>query len=136
VKSTLDLEVSTGGRTVALRRHPVMLSRSAGLRRVMRRGLQFAGACAEPCNLRGSLLLSRREARRLGLGGHGAGSLRLGGGDPRASSTPSRLVLRIDRRYRRAVLRGRRSVSATLEAVVSGTTGPEQRLNGRLWLHR
>jgi hypothetical protein len=107
VKTTLGLAVSAGGRTVALRRHALTLSGSAGLRRAVRRGLPFAGACSDPCTLRRSLLVSRREARRLGLRGRGGGSLRFGGGDARASSMPSRLVLRIERRYRSALLRAR-----------------------------
>jgi subtilisin-like proprotein convertase family protein len=136
VKATLDLKLSASGRTVTLRRVAITLSRAARLRRVVRRGLVFVGACSEACDLRGGLLLSAREARRLGLRVRTGQMLKVAGGELRASSSPSRLVLRIGGRYRRALLRARPGVRATLETVVRGATGPERRLSRRLTLHR
>jgi hypothetical protein len=53
-----------------------------------------------------------------------------------ASVAPSRLVLAVDRRYRRALRRARRGSKAVLEALVQGSTGPLQRLNRRVILQR
>ena len=135
VRATLNLKIAAAGRTLTLRRLGTTLSRSAGLRSAVRRGLRFAGVCSEACNLTGRLMVSRREARRLGLKVAGK-AVSIAGGQVRATSSASTLRLRIQRKYRRALLRARRGVSASVEALIRGATGPEQHATGRLDLHR
>jgi subtilisin-like proprotein convertase family protein len=134
LKATLSVHISGGARVVSLRRG-ITLHRRAGLRRIARSGLRLAGACSEACTLRGGLLIDAPTARRLGLTAPGGAPLTVASGTAPVSSTASRLNLRLTRSARRAVLRARR-LTPTLEALVSGATGPEQRAVSRLTLRR
>jgi subtilisin-like proprotein convertase family protein len=134
LKATLSVHVSAGGRAVSLRRS-ITLHRRVGLRRIARSGLRLAGACSEACTMRGGLVIDARTARRLGLKASGGGPLTVASGTAPVSSTGSRLTLRLTRSARGAVLRAR-MLTLTLEALVSGATGPEQRAAGRLTLRR
>jgi hypothetical protein len=57
-------------------------------------------------------------------------------GRARAYLSASRLTLKPRGAYRRTLLRARRTLKATLEAVVRGDTEPEQRATRRLVLRR
>jgi subtilisin-like proprotein convertase family protein len=135
VTTTLNLTVADAGGRVALRR-PVALSRAAGVRRVASRGLRLWAACDGGCSVHGRLTIGARTARRLGLRGSEGSAVAIGTGSARATAgTPSRLVLRLSRRSRRA-LRNSRGVSATLEAIVTGVSGPAGRAMRGLTLRR
>jgi subtilisin-like proprotein convertase family protein len=135
VKATLGFTISARGRSMSLRRS-VALSHAVGLRRTVRRGMRLYGICSEPCTMRGRLVLSRRDARRVGLKGPRRGPVALAQGQARASRSASRLTLKVRRSYRRTLLRTRRTLTPTLEAVVRGDQGPQQRASRRLVLRR
>jgi subtilisin-like proprotein convertase family protein len=135
LRATLTLKIPGDRRTLPLRQ-TITLSRAAGLRRVVRRGLRLAGICSERCTLRGSLDLSRREARGIGLRVRGNAPVTVAGGGARASTSRSQLTLKVDSSYRRALLRVRRTLKPTLEALIRGATGPEERAARRLVLRR
>lgn len=133
LKATLGLRISASGRAMRLRQ-AITLNEAAGLRRVVARGLRLRGICSEPCTLRGSLDLARRDARRVGLRAPGSGPVKLAGGDARASLAPSRLSLMFESASRRALPRLRRAVTPTLQVLIRGATGPEARATRRLVL--
>jgi subtilisin-like proprotein convertase family protein len=133
LRAMLSLKLPANGRTLQLR-EPIKLDQAAGLRRVVRRGLRLAGICSERCTLRGSLDLSRRDARRLGLRAPGSGLVTVAGGNARASTSHSQLTLKVDSSYRSALHRVRRPVKPTLVALIRGVSGPEQRATRRLVL--
>jgi subtilisin-like proprotein convertase family protein len=135
LRATLSVKIPAGGRTPVLRQ-PISLTRAAGLRRVVRRGLRLGGICSEGCTLRGRLELTRREARRVGLRARGGGPVTVAAGNARASSSRSRLTLKVSAAFRRTLLRTRRSLKPTLEALVRGATGPEEHAARRLVLRR
>jgi subtilisin-like proprotein convertase family protein len=133
LRATLSLKIPANGGPRQLR-EPIQLDQAAGLRRVVRQGLRLAGICSERCTLGGSLDLSRRDARRVGLRVPGSGPVTVAGGNARASTSRSQLTLKVDSSYRRALLRVRRTVKPTLVALVRGVTGPEERATRRLVL--
>jgi hypothetical protein len=133
LRATLSLKIPANGGTRQLR-EPIKLDQAAGLRRVVRRGLRLAGICSERCTLGGSLDLSRRDARRVGLTVPRSGVVTVAGGNARASTSRSQLTLKVNSSYRRALLRVRRTVKPTLVALVRGVTGPEERATRRLVL--
>ena len=135
LRATLRVRIPGEGRTLNLRQ-PITLNHAAGLRRAVGRGLRLGGICSESCTLGGSLELSRSDARRIRLKASGNGPVRVAGGEVRASPSGSRLTLRFKSAYRRALLRARRSLKPTLEAIVRGVTGPEERATRRLVLRR
>jgi subtilisin-like proprotein convertase family protein len=135
LRAMLSVKIPAGGRTPVLRQ-PISLTHAAGLRRVVRRGLRLGGICSEGCTLRGRLELSRREARRVGLRARGGGPVTVAAGSARASASRSRLTLKFSGAYRRTLLRTRRSLKPTLEALVRGATGPEEHATRRLVLRR
>jgi Bacterial Ig-like domain len=135
VSATLNLTVADDGGRVVLRR-PVVLSRAAGIARMASRGLRLWAACDTACGLRGQVTIGERTANRMGLRTSGRSAVAVGTGSSRAAAgTTSRLVLRLSRRSRRALLSSR-GVSATLEATVTGASGPAQRAARRLTLRR
>jgi subtilisin-like proprotein convertase family protein len=131
----LSVDVHGGGARVRLRQ-AVRLTRTAGLRRIARRGLPLRAACSESCTMSARLALPAPNARRLGLRAPRGAPLTVARETVRASLAPSRLLLAVDRRYRRALRRARRGSKAILEALVQGSTGPRQRLNRRVTLQR
>jgi hypothetical protein len=135
VSATLAFKIPGGGRTL-LPRRPITLSRAAGLRRVVGRAIRLGGICSEPCTIRGRLALSRREARRVRLRTRSTGPVTVAAGTVRASSPPATLALRVGRACRRALRRARSSAKPTLEALIRGATGPEERATRRLVLRR
>lgn len=119
-----------------LLRQPIALNHSAGLRRIVGRGLPLRGVCSESCTLTGNLELSRRDARRVGLKAPGSGPVTVADGEARVTSSAVRLTLKFRRAYRRALLRAHGSLKPTLEASVKGATGPEEHATRSLILRR
>jgi len=135
LRATLGFKISAGGRTVALRR-PITLNHSAGLRRIVGNGLRLGGVCSESCALTGKLELRRRDARRIGLKARGSGPVTVADGTTRVASSAARLTLNFRSAYRRALLRTRGSLKATLAASIKGDTGPAGHASRRLILRR
>jgi subtilisin-like proprotein convertase family protein len=129
------LRVTVDGAGPPLRLDQALVLREVDLRRVARRGLPFTGKCAEQCSIAANLLLSARDARRHGLRAPGSEPLPVAGDSARPSATTSRLVLRLSKASRKALLRARR-VNLTLDAKVSAPPGPPHRTSYRLTLRR
>jgi subtilisin-like proprotein convertase family protein len=134
MEATLRVDLSASGRSLTVRRR-IALMRATGLGRVARKGLRLAGACSEACILRGRLLLGARAARRIGLAAPGGAPVTVADGTARAAPAGSRLIVRVPRSARKALLRARR-LESTFELLVSGVTGPELRASRPLPLRR
>jgi subtilisin-like proprotein convertase family protein len=133
LRARLAVKVAAAGAPVKLGQ-TVLLTRSAGMRRIARRGLRLRGACSELCAVEASLRLAPVDARRLRLKAPGAGPLTVASGRAGESRAP-RLVLAVRRRYRAALRQAPRSAKATLEAAIRGRTGPPVALKSHLGLH-
>jgi subtilisin-like proprotein convertase family protein len=123
--ATLRTTVTAGTRKLVLSR-AISLRRSAGLRRIVSRGLRLWAVCSERCALSGKLSVSAAVARRLGLRPR-AGSARMdvaGGRANAPAGSPTRLTLKVHRGARDALRKARR-VRTLLEAVAG--TAPNQR---------
>ena len=99
------------------------------LPRVLRRGLRVRPSCSVRCAVAGRILLSRRSARRVGLGS-GAAPVVLG---RRAGPGGRVLALRVGMRSRRA-LRRRRSVRVVVELSALDSLGRSGRVERKVTL--
>jgi hypothetical protein len=133
MKARLSVKLSAGNSTARL--SPSITLRSGGaLGSLARGGLRVAGDCSERCSTEGRVVISAREARRLGLNATG-GPFMAAAGSSGPSDRPFTMTLRAGRPYRRA-LADARGLNATLTALVRGATGPTARATGGLKLRR
>jgi subtilisin-like proprotein convertase family protein/subtilisin family serine protease len=114
--ATLHVTLATRGRTLVLRR-AISLRRSAGLKRVVARGLRLWTGCSDRCTMSGRLTLSASGARRIGLKPGRSARMTVAAGEAIApSGTTSLLALKVRPVARKAMSKARR-VDALLEAV-------------------
>jgi subtilisin-like proprotein convertase family protein len=132
---SLRLKLTDGGRTLSLNR-TISLRRSAGLRRVASKGLRFWTVCSELCPLRGSLTLSAKDARRIGLRPRGSGRMQVAAGraTPQAGK-PTRLTLKVRSGTKKAMSNARR-VSALLEATAGAAPNASSTVSRAITLRR
>jgi len=109
----------------------VVVARHQAVRRIARRGLRHRVGCETACRAASVLRIRARTARRLGLPPAASGPVELG--DSRvlrvAAGTSRTLVVRLDRRLSRSLLRtGARRVRATLATTIRGA-GVSRRLS-------
>ena len=132
---SLRLKLTDGGKAVTLSR-PVSLRRSAGLRRVVSRGLRLWAMCSEKCPLSGKLTLSAKEARRIGLKPRGSKRMQVAAGKATAQARkPARLTLKV-RRGAMKTLRKARTVRTLLETTAGAASGPRRSVSRALTLRR
>src|SRR5688572_4042261 len=130
----LRVTLETGGRTLKLSR-TISLRRSAGLKRVVARGLRLLAMCSERCPLSGKLTLSASSARRIGLKPRGSARMQVAAGSATApAGKAARLTLKVRPGARKAIRNARR-VDARLETV-AGTTAARREATRRVTLRR
>jgi subtilisin-like proprotein convertase family protein len=133
--ATLRVTLAAGGQELALSR-TISLRRSAGLRRVVSRGLRLWAVCSERCPLSGKLTLSAKHARRIGLKPRGSKRMRVAAGRTTAQAgKPARLTLKVRRGAKKAMKKARR-VRAVLETVAGNAPNPRRTVNRSLTLRR
>lgn len=111
------LRVTVSGTPVAISKSLVL--RKIDMRRMVRRGLPFAGRCSESCSIAASLLMKARDAVRHGLPAPGSQAVAVG---TASSATSSKLALRLRKPSLKRLLRDRR-LSLTVKATVTGRSG-------------
>jgi subtilisin-like proprotein convertase family protein len=132
---SLRLKVTDGGRTLPLNQ-TISLRRSAGLRRVASQGLRLWAVCSERCPLNGSLTLSAKEARRIGLRPRGSRRMQVAEGRVTApAGRPARLTLKVRRGAKKAMSKARR-LSALLEATAGAAPNPVTAVKRAVTLRR
>jgi subtilisin-like proprotein convertase family protein len=129
VKAELRVTVS-GAAPLALSQSLVL--REVDMRRVVRRGLPFAGRCSESCSIAASLLMKARDAVRHGLPAPGNKAVAVGAV---SSSTSSKLVLRLRKPSLKRLLRDRR-LGLTVKATVTARNGRSHSPSYRLTVRR
>jgi Bacterial Ig-like domain len=123
-RATLRVTLAAGGQKLALSR-TISLRRSAGLKRIVARGLGLWAVCSEACPLSGKLTLSASTARRIGLKPRGSARMQVATGQATAlAGTPARLTLKVRPGASKA-MRNATRVTALLEAVAG--TAPARR---------
>jgi hypothetical protein len=133
--ATLRVSVTEGAETLAMSR-TISLRRSAGLRRIVARGMRLWALCSESCPLSGKLSVAPREARRMGLRARGSSRIEVASGRVRApAGAPARLTLRVERAAKKALLRARR-VRTLLEAVAGEAPEPRRTASRSMTLRR
>ncbi len=120
LRARLSVSLSTAGRTTNVLSQTLSLRRDAGLRRITRRGLRLAGACTRACAAQARLMLSARQARKIGLQPPSTAALELSTGRARGPSTKWRVTLRPRPAYRRA-LRRAGPIKPLLAMVLTGS---------------
>jgi hypothetical protein len=130
----LRVEVTEGARSMVVSR-ALSLRRAGRLRRTVRGGLPVITACSASCSLAGSVTVSRREARRLGLSGAGAGRVEIATGTSSSGPNGARTVLRVRRSARRPLLRAR-SASVLVGLLARTASGAERQAGLALTLKR
>ncbi len=134
-RAKLRVTLTDGDDELALTR-TISLRRSAGLRRIVARGMRFWAVCSERCPLTSELSLSRSTARRIGLRLRGRRRVEIAAGRRTvAAGQPTRLTLKVRRGARKA-LREARSVPTLLDAVAGPSSGPQRNARSRLTLRR
>jgi subtilisin-like proprotein convertase family protein len=132
---SLRLKLTEGDRTLALSR-TISLRRSAGLRRVVSRGLSLWAVCSERCPLSGKLTLSPKNARRIGLKPRGSKRIQVAAGRATGQAgKPARLTLKVRRGAKKAMSRARR-VRALLETVAGTAPNARRTVSRALTLRR
>jgi subtilisin-like proprotein convertase family protein len=134
-KSKAKLTMTVAGTRSRVTLSHTIIFRKVNLRRVADRGLPFAGRCSEQCSISAQLLMPAPDAIRHGLRAPGGTPVPVAGASARSSAGTSRLVLRLTRSSRKALLRARRA-KVTFEAVVQAPSGPAHRTSHRLTLRR
>jgi hypothetical protein len=132
-RATVRVTVDPTG--APLRLQQTLALRKVNLRRIARRGLPYAARCAEPCSIAANLLMTARDARRHGLRAPGGKPVAVAAASAKRSAKGSQFVLRLRKSTRKALLRAQR-LNVTLEAKVSGATGPSHRTTQRLTIRR
>jgi hypothetical protein len=122
VKATLTLTLTQGSAKLTLKR-AVTLRRSAGLRRIASRGLRLWVAATRSSPLSGTLSVSAKQAKRIGLKPGNRRRMAIATATTTASPSPKQLVLRLGRSARRGFARARR-VGTLLEAVAGASPQP------------
>ncbi|HEV3378393.1 MAG TPA: S8 family serine peptidase [Thermoleophilaceae bacterium] len=131
----LHVKLTQGGRTLTLSR-TISLRRSAGLRSVASRGLRLWAVCSQRCPLSGTLTLSSRVARRIGLRPRGSARVQVAAGRATAEAgKPTRLTLKVKRGAKKALRKARR-VRTLLEAVAGGASEPRRTVSRTITLRR
>jgi subtilisin-like proprotein convertase family protein len=132
---SLHLKVTDGSTVLALNQM-VSLRRSAGLKRVVSRGLRLWAVCSERCPLSGRLTLSAKDARRIGLRPRGSARMRVAAGRTTApADKATRLTLKVRRGARKAMSNARR-VRALLEATAGTAPNPRRPVSRAITLRR
>jgi len=132
---SLRLKLTEGGKTLALSR-TISLRRSAGLRRVVSRGLGLWAVCSERCPLSGKLTLSAKAARRIGLKPRGSKRMQVAAGKATAQAgKPTRLTLKVRPGAKKAMRKARR-LRALLETVTGSAPNPRRKVSRALTLRR
>jgi subtilisin-like proprotein convertase family protein len=130
---SLRVTLTEGGRTVTLSR-TVSLRRSAGLKRVVSRGLRLWAVCSQSCPLSAKLTISAKEARRIGLEPRRSTQIQVASGRATgAAGKPTRLTLEVRRGAKKA-MRKARMLRAFLEAVAG--TEPRRAISRTITLRR
>jgi hypothetical protein len=110
------------GSELALK-HTVTLRRSAGLSRVVSRGMGLWSVCSTKCEMRGALRISAANARKLGLKPKSGARVTIASGRATSGRSAKKLTLEV-RSAAKKVLRGASRLSALLEASAgSAATG-------------
>jgi subtilisin-like proprotein convertase family protein len=123
--ATLNVSVrDADGAPLTLKRR-VTLRSSAGLNRIVRRGMSLWTVCSRSCALRGALRLPAARARRLGLKPNGAARVTIASGHTAAGPSPKKLAL-VVRSSARMALREAQRVTALLQAS-AGSEGSARR---------
>jgi hypothetical protein len=132
---SLRLKLTDGPTTLTLSR-TVSLRRSAGLRRIVPRGLRRWAVCSEQCALRSKLTLSAKDARRIGLKARGSKRMQVAAGRTTApAGKPARLTLKVRRGAKKA-MRNARRVRAMLETTAGTVPNPRRTVSRTLMLRR
>jgi subtilisin-like proprotein convertase family protein len=124
VGTTLTVTLVQRGTRLTLTR-PVVLRRSAGLGRIAARGLRLWAVATRSSLISGSLTVTARQARRIGLKPGKRKRLTVAAGSATASRTPRAIALKPGRAVRRAFKRASR-VSTRLEAVAGRAPEPQR----------
>jgi hypothetical protein len=122
VRTTLTATLTQGSTKLTLKR-AVTLRRSAGLRRIASRGLRVWAAATRSTPLSGSLTVTARQARRIGLKPGKRKRMTVAHATLTVSRTPRAIALKPGRVARRALNRARR-VGIRLEAVAGRAPEP------------
>jgi hypothetical protein len=122
LKATLSVTLTQGSAKLTLKRS-VSLRRSAGLKRIASRGLRLWVAATRSSPLSGTLSLSAKQAKRIGLKPGHRKRMTIATTSTTASTTPKLLTLKPGRLVRRAFARARR-VGTLLEAVAGAAPQP------------
>jgi subtilisin-like proprotein convertase family protein len=132
-KAGLDLTVREADGTELTLERTVSLRSSAGLDRIVRRGMGLWGICSKSCTLRGALRVSAAKARKLGLEPNSRSRVTIASGRSSAGRSPKKLILEIASSARGELLRADR-VRALLEATAASAGTGQRRASRRLTL--
>jgi hypothetical protein len=131
----LRVTVTEGADTLVLNR-TISLRRSAGLRRIVARGMRLWALCSDSCQLSGKLSVSSGAARRIGLQPRGSARMDVASGEAALPArSPTRLTLKVHRAAEKA-LKQARKVRTLLEAVAGQAPDPRRTAARGLTLRR
>ena len=132
--ASLGVTVVEGEEKLSLKR-TVSLRRSAGLSRVVRRGLSLWAVSSKRTPLRASLTLSRAGARELGLKSGRGARVVIASGRTTASGAAKRLTLRVKPSAKKGLARARKA-RASLKLIAGAERNPQRTAARTLTLRR
>jgi subtilisin-like proprotein convertase family protein len=132
-KAGLDLTVREADGTELSIERTVSLRSSAGLDRIVRRGMGLWGVCSRACTLRAALRVSAANARELGLKPNGRSRVTIASGRSGAGRSAKKLILDTASSAKGELLRAGR-VRAVLEATAASAGTGQRQASRRLTL--